>query len=52
MPYTIQKRGNEYCLIRGDGSTKSCHATKEKAEASRRLIKGKEEGWRPTKSAK
>lgn len=52
MPYTIQKREGKYCLVRGDGSVKSRHDTKEKAEAARRLIMGKEAGWTPTKSAK
>ncbi len=34
MPYTIVKKGGKYCLKRRDGSIKSCHSTKGKAQAS------------------
>lgn len=48
MPYTIQKRGSKYALVRRNGTVKSRHDTKAKAEAARRLIMGKEHDWKPT----
>ena len=48
MPYNVEKRGNEYCLIREDGSTKQCHDTKEKAEKGRRAIMMVEHGGKLT----
>lgn len=32
MPYKIQKRGNEFCVIgKDDGKVKGCHPSREKA---------------------
>lgn len=42
MPYKIRKRGNKYCLIRMNGTKKSCHSTKAKAKAAARIIMSKE----------
>jgi len=52
MPYAIQKRGKKWCLIRQNGSVKSCHDTKKKAQAASNLIMGKEHGWKPTRLGK
>jgi hypothetical protein len=39
MPYSIQKRGSEYCVIKdSDGSSVGCHATRGGAEAQRAAI--------------
>lgn len=39
MPYSIAKRGNEYCVIKdSDGSSVGCHATRPAAEAQRAAI--------------
>jgi hypothetical protein len=38
MPYTIEKQGNEWCLVREDGTTKQCHKSKKDAEGARRAI--------------
>lgn len=49
MPYTIRKSGNKYVLVRRNGTIKSRHTTKAKAEAANRLIMAKEHGWKPTR---
>lgn len=36
--YTIEKRGDEWCLIAGSGKTLGCHPSKEKAEAQERAV--------------
>lgn len=38
MPYKIEKQGNEYCLVRADGTTKQCHKSRRKAVRARRAI--------------
>ena len=48
MPYTIQKRGSKYCLVRRDGTIKSRHTSKALAISARNVIMGKEHGWKPT----
>jgi len=48
MPYKIQKRGSKYALVRKNGTIKSKHTTKAKAESARKLLMGIEHGWRPT----
>ncbi|MFA5543108.1 MAG: hypothetical protein WDA47_04995 [Bacilli bacterium] len=42
MPYTIRKRGNKYCLVRKNGTTKQCCDSKAKAKAAARIIMSKE----------
>lgn len=32
MPWTIQKRGNKYCVIKRGGKTEKCHDNKRQAE--------------------
>lgn len=33
MPYTIERRGTEHCVVKeGDGKTLGCHATQEAAQ--------------------
>lgn len=49
MPYTIEKQGNKYCLVREDGSTKQCHDSKDLAEKARRAIMMVEHGGKLTK---
>jgi len=49
MPYKIQKRGSKWCLVRRDGTVKSRHTSKAKAEKADRVIRAKEHGWKPTK---
>ena len=49
MPYKIQRRGSRWVLKRVDGTIKSRHSTKAKAEASEKIILAKEHGWRPKK---
>lgn len=32
MPYKVERRGSEYCVVKaGDGRTLGCHATKDAA---------------------
>jgi hypothetical protein len=39
MPYTINKRGDRYCVIKDtDGSTVACHDTRDKAAAQIRVL--------------
>ena len=47
MPYTIQKRGSKWALVRTDGTVKQTSTSKKKAEAARRLLMGLEDGWTP-----
>ena len=48
MPYTISKRKREgkdkFCLIRKNGSIKSCHATEEMANKVKGMLGGLEKG--------
>ena len=37
--YTIEKRGDQYCLISGTGETLGCHPTRAEAEAQEGAIK-------------
>lgn len=53
MPYSIEKRErkgkDKFCLIRENGSIKSCHNTKELAKSVRNALMGLEHGtWKPT----
>jgi len=41
MPYKIQKRGSKWCLVRRDGTVKSRHTSKAKAEKADRVIRAK-----------
>jgi len=38
MPYSIQKRGSKFALVRRNGTVKSRHSTKGKAKAAARII--------------
>jgi hypothetical protein len=39
MPWSISKRGDEYCVIKTqDDSVEGCHATREEAEAQQRAL--------------
>jgi len=49
MPYTIERRGNQYCLVKADGSTKQCHDSKILATRARRAIMMVEHGGKTTK---
>lgn len=50
MPYTIQKRGSKWCLVRRNGTIKSHHTSKALAISSRNVIMAKEHtpGWKPS----
>jgi hypothetical protein len=52
MPYKIKRIKSKYVLVRRNGTVKSRHDTKAKAEAARNLIMGKEHGWKPSKRRK
>ena len=53
MPYRIEKKKNEYCIINTEtGENKGCSDTREKAIAHQRLLYGIEHGWKPTKTKK
>jgi hypothetical protein len=47
MPYTIEKRGSEWCLVRQNGTIKQCHKSKKDAEGARRAIAMSEHGASP-----
>lgn len=32
MPYSIEKRGSEYCVVSDKGDAKGCHKSKKKAK--------------------
>lgn len=39
MPWSIEKRGDEYCVVKdSDGETEGCHDSRAKAEAQRRAL--------------
>lgn len=39
MPWKIEKRGNQYCVVKkSSGETVKCHPTREKAEAHLRAL--------------
>jgi hypothetical protein len=39
MPYTIKKRGSQYCVTKdSDGKTMGCHSSRTKAERQRRAL--------------
>lgn len=38
MPWKIEKRGNQYCVVKKSGETVKCHPTREKAEAHLRAL--------------
>jgi hypothetical protein len=38
VPYSIEKRGSKWCLIRKDGTQKQCHDTRGLAVKARRAI--------------
>ena len=38
MPWKIEKRGNQYCVVKKSGETVKCHSTREKAEAHLRAL--------------
>ncbi len=49
MPYSIEKRGSKYCLIRKDGSKKQCHDSRNLAVKARRAIMMVEHGGKKKK---
>ena len=51
MPVKITRRGKKYAVRTPDG-VKAKGTSKRKAEAQRRLLRGVEHGWKPTKRGK
>lgn len=44
MPWSIEKRGDEFCVIKDDdGEVEGCHESREKAEAQRRALYASED---------
>lgn len=53
MPYRIEKRKNEHCVINADtGENKGCSDTREKAIAHMRLLYHVSKGGKLTKTKK
>ncbi len=43
MPYKVEKRGSEYCVVKKDDGKKiGCHSTREKALRQMRALYAKE----------
>lgn len=38
MPWRIERRGNEYCVVKYDGETEACHATRTEAKRHMRAL--------------
>lgn len=50
MPYTIEKRGDEYCVInKKTKENKGCSSSREHAIAHMRLLYGVDKGMVPKK---
>jgi hypothetical protein len=50
MPYTIVRKGDQYCLKGKEGGKVKkgrCHSTKEMAKRQARAIMASEHGWKP-----
>jgi len=49
MPYKIEKRGDQYCVINTDsGENKGCSKSQARAVAHMRVLYGVKSGWKPT----
>jgi len=43
MPYEIQRRGSQYCVVRDDGETMGCHGTHGEALGQQRALYASEQ---------
>jgi len=45
MPYDIRKQGSQWILVKKDGTVKSHHSSKSKAQGAERAIRASEHGF-------
>lgn len=49
MPWNIRREGNQWCVYKTDtGEKEGCSDSKEKAISHKRVLYGRERGWKPT----